>query len=336
MTLHPPYLLFLGDAPEPRNAKTAQGVFHWAPEKCLAQLRLPGCSTALNLPEMTPAEAAARGARTMIVGVANHGGVVSLAWRDSIIAALEAGMDVASGLHDRMDADPLIAEAAARTGRRLLEARHPKRTFGAGTGAPRTGHRLLTVGTDCSVGKMYTSLALAAEMKARGFDADFRATGQTGIFIAGDGVPVDAVVADFIAGAIEHLAPAAAPDHWDLIEGQGSLYHPAYAGVTLGLVHGAQPDTLVLCHDASRTHVASVPGFALPDLAACMDRYLEAASLTSAHTRFVGISLNTSKLSGEEARRVIGEIEQAHGLPTVDPVRTGVAPIVDALAAVYA
>lgn len=272
----------------------------------------------------------------MIIGVANHGGVVSPSWRASIIEALEAGLDVASGLHDRLDADPEVAAAAARTGRHIFEARHPHRTFGAGTGAPRTGHRLLTVGTDCSVGKMYTSLALAAEMQARGFDADFRATGQTGIFIAGSGVPVDAVVSDFIAGAVEWLAPAASPDHWDLIEGQGSLYHPAYAGVTLGLVHGAQPDALVLCHDAARSQIASVPGFPLPDLASCMERYLEAARLTSPDVRFVGISLNTSKLDEEAALQAIDATERAHQLPTVDPVRTGVGRIVDALQEVFA
>ncbi len=331
MTLDAPYLLFLGDAPEPRNAKTAQGVAYWAPERCLAQYRLPGCATRLDLPEMTPEEAAAQGARTMIIGVANHGGVVSPAWRPAIVAALEAGLDVANGLHDRLDADPAIADAARRTGRRLLEARHPQRTFGAGTGAPRTGHRVLTVGTDCSVGKMYTSLALAAELRRRGAAADFRATGQTGIFIAGSGIPIDAIVSDFVAGAAEWLTPAAAPDHWDLVEGQGSLYHPAYAGVTLGLVHGSQPDWLVLCHDATRTHIASVPGFDLPELGAAMAYYLHAARLTSPRVRFAGIALNTSGLDERAARHALETTQSQYGLPTVDPVRTGVAPLVDRL-----
>ncbi len=333
MTLHAPYLLFLGDVPEARNAKTAQGIAYWAPEKCLAQHRLPGCATRLDLPEMSPAVAAEQGCKTMIVGIANHGGVISPSWRAPIIEALEAGMDVASGLHDRLDSDAEIAAAAHRTGRRLIEARYPERTFGAGTGAPRSGHRLLTVGTDCSVGKMYTSLALASEMQQRGIDATFKATGQTGIFIVGDGVPIDAIVADFIAGAAEWLTPAAADDHWDLVEGQGSLYHPAYAGVTLGLVHGSQPDTLVLCHDAARTHIASVPGFQLPDLHTCMDAYLTAARLTSPSVRFVGVSLNTSRLDAQAAQRAIEVTARLTGLPTVDPVRTGVASIVDAMLA---
>lgn len=269
----------------------------------------------------------------MVVGVANHGGVISATWQGAILEALEAGMDVASGLHDRLDADPLVADTARKLGRRLIEARYPERTFGAGTGAPRTGHRLLTVGTDCSVGKMYASLALTAELQRRGVDADFRATGQTGIFIAGSGIAVDAVVSDFVAGAAEWLTPSNHPDHWDLVEGQGSLFHPAYAGVTLGLVHGSQPDVLVLCHDASRTHIASVPGFPLPDFGTCMDAYLQAARLTSPNVRFAGIALNTSRLSEAEAQRAIAETEEQYGLPTVDPVRTGVAPIVDALLA---
>ena len=165
-----------------------------------------------------------------------------------------------------------------------------------GTGKKRSGRRVLTVGTDCAVGKKYTALAIEKEMRARGVDADFRATGQTGIFISGRGIAVDSVVSDFVSGAAEWLSPAAAPQHWDVIEGQGSLFHPAYAGVTLGLIHGSQPDALVLCHDLARTGIADYEGYAIPSYEACFEAYLAAARLTNPAARFAGVSLNTSSL----------------------------------------
>ena len=134
--------------------------------------------------------------------------------------------------------------------------RQPPNNFKVGTGEKRAGKRLLTVGTDCAVGKKYTALAIEKTLRARGVDANFRATGQTGIFISGRGIAIDSVIADFIAGAAEWLSPANQPEHWDIIEGPGSLFNPAYAGVTLGLVHGSQPDALVICHDARRTRIS--------------------------------------------------------------------------------
>src|SRR6185503_8511421 len=172
------------------------------------------------------------------------------------------------------------------------------------SGRRRTGRRLLTVGTDCAVGKKYTALALARELRARGVDATFRATGQTGILIAGSGIPIDAVVSDFVAGAAETLSPDAAPDHWDVVEGQGSLFHPAYAGVTLGLVHGTQPDLLVLCHEASRREIDDYPDHPIPLLAEALRRYREAAALTNPGVEWLGVSLNTGGLAaaaGEQA-----------------------------------
>ena len=151
---------------------------------------------------------------------------------------------------------------------------------------------LFRSGTDCALGKKYTALALTAALRERGVDADFRATGQTGIMIAGSGIPMDAVVADFSAGAAECLSPDAAPDHWDLVEGQGSLFHPAYAGVTLGLVHGSQPDAMVLCHDPVRKHVFGYPDFPLPSLKQAIGYYEQAARLTNPASRVVAISLD--------------------------------------------
>jgi uncharacterized NAD-dependent epimerase/dehydratase family protein len=326
-----PYLLFLGDAPDALAAKVALGVRHWRPDKSVGQLRLPGCRTDAGLPDLSVAEAAGRGAKTLVVGVANRGGVISESWLDVLVEALEAGMDLAAGLHNRLADVPRLAETATRLGRRLFDVRHPTRAFDVGDGLPRPGLRVLPVGTDCSVGKMYTALALEAELRARRVPADFRATGQTGILIAGAGVAVDAVVADFISGATEWLCPANDDGHWDVVEGQGSLFHPSFAGVSLGLLHGAQPDALVLCHEPTRTHMRGLPHYPIPDLRDCIEANLAAAALTSPGARFVGAAVNTAALAEDEARTVLEEIEAMVGFPTVDPVRDGVGRIVDAM-----
>jgi uncharacterized NAD-dependent epimerase/dehydratase family protein len=324
-----PYLLFLGDAPDIATAKTAAGIRQWRGELCAGQLRLPGCRVDLGLPDLSPAEAAARGIRTLIIGIANDGGFIAPHWVAAIVASLEAGLDVASGLHEPLASVAEIAAAAERTGRRLIEVRQPAESFMPGTGRKRTGKRLLTVGTDCAVGKKYTALAIEKEMRTRGADADFRATGQTGIFISGRGIAVDSVVSDFVSGAAEWLSPDAAAQHWDVIEGQGSLFHPAYAGVTLGLVHGSQPDAMVLCHDLARTGIADYPGYAIPTYAACFEAYLAAARLTNPAARFAGICLNTSQGDEAAASRAIAAAEKDTGLPCRDPIRHGVAAIVD-------
>jgi len=329
--LRRPYLLFLGDVPEPLDGKTATGIAHWRPDWCLGQRRLSGCGADSGLPDMTPREAAAAGAGSMIVGVAPLGGRFPEAWVGEAVAALEAGLDLAAGLHSRLNDIPAIAEAARRTGRQVFDIRHPTEPLACGVGDKRSGKRLLTVGTDTCVGKMFTALALERELRRRGLKADFRATGQTGIFIAGEGICVDAVVSDFISGAAEALSPANDADHWDLVEGQGSLFHPAYAGVSLGLLHGAQPDALVLCHEAGRQGIDGMAHWPLPSLEDCMDLNLRAARLTNPAVRFVGVALNTRLLNGAEATQALRETGQRLGLPCVDPVRTGVAAVVDAL-----
>jgi uncharacterized NAD-dependent epimerase/dehydratase family protein len=332
VALRRPYLLFIGDARDQLAAKTAYGVAHWRPELCVGQLRLKGCEISVGLPDMTVAEAAAAGTRTLVIGVANRGGVISGAWADTMTRALDAGMDIASGLHNRLSEVPGLAETAAGLGRDLIEVRVPSRAYPIGTGARRAGKRLITVGTDVSVGKMYAALAIEREMRDRGFNADFRATGQTGIFIAGDGVAVDAVVSDFISGATEWLCPANDDDHWDVIEGQGSVLHPSYAGVTLGLLHGAQADILVACHDASRTRMRGAPEYPVPSIADCIAAHLAGARLTNADARCIGVAINTSGLDPKTAERTLKETEDRLGLPCVDPVATGVSAIVDRLA----
>ena len=332
MRIDHPYLMFLGDAPDQLAAKTASGIVHWRRDWCLGQLQLPGCNADLGLPEMTIASAAAAGCRTMVVGVANRGGVIPETWIPTMVDALEAGMDIAAGLHQRVADIETVADAASANGRQLFDVRHPTRTFGVGTGEPRPGRRLLTVGTDCSVGKMYTALAIEAELQSRNAKADFRATGQTGILIDGDGVSVDSVVSDFISGATEWLTPANDPDHWDLVEGQGSLFHPSYAGVTMGLVHGAQPDALVVCHEPTRAHMRGLPHQPLPDIPACIDGHVAAARLTNPEAACIGVAVNTSGLPGDgERRRCLSDIEDQTGLPAVDPVIDGVAALVNRL-----
>jgi uncharacterized NAD-dependent epimerase/dehydratase family protein len=319
-----PYLIFVGDAPESAYTKTAQGVRQWAPDDCVGQWRLAPGAIDLGLPEMAPAAAYAAGARSMLIGIAPIGGLLPDAWIPMVIEALEAGLDIVAGLHSRLASIPAIAEVAVRCGRTLHDVRQSTRSFPVANGLKRSGKRLLTVGTDCALGKKYTALAVADAMRRQGVDADFRATGQTGIMIAGDGVAIDSVVADFIAGTAEVISPAAPDDHWDVIEGQGAIFHPAYAGVTLGLLHGSQPDAMILCHDPSRTHIAGFPGAPIRPLGETMEIYVSLARVTNAAAKFVGIALNTSSLPEAEALALAAGLEAEHGLPVFDPIRFGV------------
>jgi uncharacterized NAD-dependent epimerase/dehydratase family protein len=331
-----PYLLYLGAAEDPLAVKTARGVAYWRPEKCIGERRLHSEAISLGLEQLSYKEAAARGARTMLIGVANRGGVMSADDEAEALAALKAGLDVASGLHQRLRDRPALRETAERLGRQLYDVREPPPSLPVGTGERRRGNRLLTVGTDCSVGKMYTALAIERELKRRNVRCDFRATGQTGIMIAGSGIPVDAVVADFISGSVEQLSPARLDGGWDLIEGQGSLFHPSYAGVSLGLLHGAQPDAIVLCAEPGRPHIRGLPGRLTPSLSETLSANLRAARLTSSDVVCVGVALNTSNLSPEEAKRVCATVSDELGLPTQDPVAQGVGEIVDQLLECFA
>ena len=326
-----PYLLFLGDAHDHLAAKTARGIVDWRSDWCLGQLRLDGCHANAGIGDMTVSEAAEAGARSLIVGVANRGGVIPDHWIDTLSEALDHGMDLAAGLHMRLSDIPALRDKAQALGLSLFDVRNPDRNFSLASGVKRPGKRLLTVGTDASVGKMYTTLAIERELQVRGVAVDFRATGQNGIFIAGEGVSVDAVVADFISGATEWLTPPNDPDHWDAVEGQGSLFHPSFAGVTLGLIHGAQPDAIVLCHEPSREHMRGLPGWPLPDLCECLTANLAAARLTNEAVFCAGAAINTSQLDEDAANRILNETSNLLGLPCVDPMRTGVASIVDRL-----
>jgi uncharacterized NAD-dependent epimerase/dehydratase family protein len=325
VALPTPYLLFLGDVTEAGYAKTAYGLRDWARELCVGEFALPEATVTTGLPRLTPREAQVKGARSIVIGVANTGGVLKPSWIPSLVAALEAGLDVVSGMHGRLSASVELKSTATRLGRRLIDVRQPPAGIPVGTGRKRSGKRLLTVGTDCALGKKYTALALAGAFRRRGVEADFRATGQTGIMIAGSGMPMDAVVSDFIAGAAEILSPDAAPDHWDVIEGQGSLFHPAYAGVSLGLLHGSQPDVLVLCHEPGRSHLLGYPEFPTPALPEAIALHLRMGSLTNPEIRCAGVSFNTAMLGPAEAKDLLERASQSLGMPVADPLRGGAA-----------
>jgi uncharacterized NAD-dependent epimerase/dehydratase family protein len=331
MQIPQPYLVFVGDAPDALSAKTGFGLVDWRRDACLGQWRFAGSTVDLGLPDMRPAQAVAAGARTLVVGVAPFGGAIAPAWVDAIVEALRAGMNIASGMHSRLRSVPAIAAAAESSGKQLFDVRHADRVFPVGTGTKRSGLRLLTVGTDCAVGKKYTALSITREMQERGMNATYRATGQTGILIAGGGVAIDAVVADFAAGAAEWLSPANEPDHWDVIEGQGSLFHPAYAGVSTALLHGSQPDAIVVCHEPSRRHLDGYPGFPIPSLEACIEHNLAVARLTNPKVRCAGISINTSRLSADEAGKLWLDLKSRFDVPCFDPVTMGSATLVSAL-----
>ena len=329
-----PYLLFLGDAPDPLAAKVAQGIKDWRPDFALGQFRMEGCNADMGLPDMSLAEARAAGCKTLVIGVANRGGVISAAWKKVLVEALESGFDIASGLHNLLRDEPELIAAAQTHGQTLHDVRVPTVAYPIATGVKRSGKRCLAVGTDCSVGKMYTALAMDAEMRKRGLKSSFRATGQTGILITGQGVPLDAVIADFMAGAVEYLTPNNDEDHWDMIEGQGSLFHVSYSGVTMALVHGGQPDALILCHEPTRTHMRGLPGFKLPSLQDLRDTALTLARVANPAVQVVGISVNTKGLSEDDATAYLASVEAEMGLPTVDPFRHGAERLVDALEAI--
>ncbi len=329
-----PYLLFLGDAPDQLAAKVAQGIADWRPENVIGQLRLDGCKADAGVADLGLNDAWEMGARTLVVGVANRGGVIPESWLDVLKDALEIGFDLANGQHNLLRDQDVLRKTAQQNDRTLHDVRVPTVAYPIANGKKRAGKRCLAIGTDCSIGKMYTGLAMDREMRTRRKKSTFRPTGQTGILITGSGVPLDAVVADFMAGAIECLTPDNDSDHWDHIEGQGSLFHVSYSGVTMALIHGGQPDAIILAHEPTRTHMRGLPHYGLPTLEELRDVALPVARVANPDVRICGVSVNTSALDDDEAVRSCEEIEERMGLPTVDPFRHGAGRLVDALEAI--
>lgn len=332
MPIVPPYLLFLGDATDPLSIKMAKSAADWSPEKCIGECKERSCTVSTGLPELTIQQAADSGAKSFVLGFANSGGHLDARWVSKIIEALHAGMDIINGLHDKLEEIDAIRNAASELGRQLINIRHPIEAFKTAKGNKRAGRRLLTVGTDCSVGKMYTSLSLTKALQSKNIDATFRATGQSGILVSGAGIAVDCVVADFIAGSVEALSPASHnPDAWDIIEGQGSLLHPAFAGVSLGLLHGAQPDAIVVCHALNRYHMRGLPECPQPTIAETIELNERLAKTTNKNAKVVGVSVNTSSVGYNEAFSICQSISKRLNLPCIDPMRHDLSPIIDRL-----
>ncbi|PHZ86602.1 DUF1611 domain-containing protein [Paremcibacter congregatus] len=329
--LKPPYLIFVGDAVEESYAKTGFGMIEWRRELCKGQIRLPGCQVDLGIPSLTLDQAVAEKVGSLLIGTAAVGGRIPESWLDTLVEFVEKGIDIVAGVHTRLNDIPRLRAAADQSGARLIDVRVPPEDIAVGTGRKRSGRRLLTVGTDCALGKKYTALALEKDMQAQNMKADFCASGQTGIMIAGKGIPIDAVVADFISGAAEQLSPDNAEDHWDVVEGQGSLFHPGYSAVSLGLLIGSQPDAFVVCHKAGRHHIMGWPDFEVPTIEDVIERTINIGRQVNREIRCVGVSVNTSSLSEDMYGLYLDDLSAKTGLPCVDPLRDGTRKIVNRL-----
>ncbi len=329
--IKPPYLIFVADEKEPTYAKTASGIADWRRDLCAGQYSFIDDGLDLGLPNMTIDEAAAAGVKSFVIGTASVGGGIPEEWLDTLEEALEAGLDVVGGVHKKLNDIPRLVAVAERTGSRLVDVRTPPADLPVGTGRKRSGKRILMMGTDCAVGKKYTALAMERDMKKRGMNADFRASGQTGIMIAGRGIPMDAVVSDFLSGAAELLSPENEPDHWDVIEGQGSIFHPGYSSVTLGLLIGSQPDAFVVCHEAGRKVIEEWDNFPLPTIEQVIERTVDLGNQVNPNIRCVGVAVNTSALAAEDREDYLEILSKRMGLPCVDPLIDGTDAIIDNL-----
>ena len=318
-----PYVIFLGDIQDSMLAKTGLGLVKWSKDQVVGQLRLPGCKVDLGVADLTLQSAVAQGAKSLVLGVATVGGSISDAWLPVLVQALESGLDIVNGLHTDLNKIPALAAAKAKGGSQIVNVRGAHQALPVGTGRKRQGMRILTVGTDCAVGKKYTALAMAQCLNANGIAATFRATGQTGIMIAGEGLAVDSVISDFVSGAAELISPDNDSGHWDVVEGQGSLFNPSFSAVSMGLLHGSQPDALILCHDAARLKVSTCPTYAIPTLQECMDLHLRCAKIVNPSARFIGVSINTSSLPAAERKAYLDQLQLELGLPCVDPLVEG-------------
>ena len=338
------------------DGKTAVGVLRYRPEEVAAVIdsTRAGRSTeaCVGLGGSIPvvdgvAAAAALGADSLLIGIAPQGGELPAAWRGAVREAIERGWDVLSGLHGFLADDPDLAARAAASGARLLDVRRPptRRPVAGARAAQVDALVVLTVGSDCNVGKMTAALELTRELETRGVRAAFVATGQTGIFVADHGVALDAVPSDFVAGITEELVIEAAREaEVVLVEGQGALRHPGYSGVTLSLLHGAAPAALVLCHPSARASMraprragrAAATGEPepvtpiIPPLAELVREYEQAAAWVSP-ARVAGVALNTLGLDEAAARRAVADAARETGRPATDPVRFGAGPIAAAL-----
>jgi uncharacterized NAD-dependent epimerase/dehydratase family protein len=327
-------ILAEGKSADPHYGKTARGILRYRPHPVVAVLDSTRAGETMDgVPIVGSVDDALSFEPTAaIVGVATPGGRFPPEWREVLKTCIAKGLDVESGLHEFVSDDPELSELAARHGVELRDLRKAPAGLSVPTGANLEvdAKIVLTVGSDCAVGKKTVSVELDLEARRRGLSSVFVPTGQTGIAIAGWGIAVDAVVADFLAGAAERLVVEGAERGGRLlfVEGQGALCHPLYAGVTLGLVHGAAPHTLVLCHVAGTTEIEGCPGHPIPPLAELIELH-ERVSLPARRARVAAVALNTAGLDEKQARRDIAGVEAETGLPVDDPVRFGAGRLLD-------
>ena len=325
-----------GRSRDPHFGKTARGVIRYAPQDVVCVLDSQSEATEYeSFPLVRTVDDALRfGPTTALVGVATQGGRFPPEWRALLEECIRAGLDVENGLHEFLTSDEELMRLAAKQGVELRDLRKAPPDLNVPTGENLThgSTSILMVGSDCAIGKMTVALELDREAKSRGVKSEFIPTGQTGIAIAGWGISVDAVVADFIAGAAEQLVLEGVRRGGDVlfVEGQGSLLHPAYSGVTLGLIHGSAPHAYVLCHKADETVVDGDERYPIPPLSDLVDLH-EKISLLSRPAKVLAVALNTRDLDEESARRAIADTEAETGLPADDPVRFGAAKLVNAL-----
>src|SRR3954453_9074139 len=342
----PPRFLIVADGDfGPMTSKTANSVIRYLPDRTVGVLDREHAGKSVqdvlgfggSIPVVDTMRAGLNlGPTAVLIGIAPAGGRMPDEWRNWLAEALDAGCDIWNGLPAFGGTDPLLASKAKASGRTIFDLRKPPADLPIASGAAKTvdPYVVLTVGTDCNVGKMTAQLQLARELNASGLRTRFVPTGQTGIMIEGWGIAVDAVVADFIAGAAERLVLQAS-DNADivLVEGQGSINPPGYSAVTLGLLHGSCPDALILCHQSSRQYIGDYgeePWLRIPPLADYV-RWYEGIAAAVHSTKVIGVSLNTYDLSESEARRVCEQARQETGVPATDPVRFGSAPLVEAV-----
>ena len=342
----PPRFLIVADGDfAPMTSKTANSVIRYLPDRTVGVLDRQQAGKTVQdvlgfggaLPIVgSMREGLALGPSAVLIGIAPQGGRMPPEWRAWLAEALDHGCDLWSGLHTFLADDPLLAEKARAHGRKIFDLRRPPADLPIASGAAKTVDPLvvLTVGTDCNVGKMTAQLQLTKQLNARGLRTRFVATGQTGIMIEGWGIAVDAVVADFIAGAAERLVLEGARDaDVILVEGQGSINHPGYSGVTLGLLHGSCPDALILCHQSTREYIGDYRRAAwlrIPPLTEYIRLYETIGSAVHP-TKVIGISLNTYDMTDADARQACDQAARETGLPATDPVRFDPAPLVDAV-----
>ena len=332
--LKPPYLFYIGSAIDIEMIKMTTSSALFTPDNCVGVMSEPSCT--LQVPGTTRMDiktAIEQGTKSFVLGTVNAGGIIPKEWNKAIKEAITSGLDIVNGMHTplesiHLDGSSTFGDLASHYNVNIHNIRlSSDQSLSVEKGTPRADKRLLSVGTDCSIGKMFSSLILTQSLKQVDIPAQFIATGQCGILIAdGHGIAIDAVPSDFISGSIESLTPSK-DNAFYLIEGQGSLFHPAFSGVTLGLLHGAQADYFIVCHEPNRSKMRDTE-FLLPTLEETLELTLQLGRRTNPNIQCVGICLNTSRLTETEAQQACDDYKHLN-VPVTDPYRFGITPITD-------